>query len=246
MYSIGIDLAWKSNNPSGICISDEEGNLQILEVGVFSNEDLVSLCTPYLVDFSVVAIDAPLIVPNKNGIRSCELEFKKQKIHGQSVSILASNQSFLLKQFGEIRGADLVQMFTDTFAENGVLTAKIIETFPTATVIGLFKRKIPYKLSKAGNKNEMLNGMKELILEMKNVVWFDRILKQSRFEENFYLIKNGTVKDLKRFEDLLDAILCAHTAFHYLNKKINKKLVLRYREIFGDKSDGSIVFSLVF
>ena len=71
MYFVGVDLAWGELNQSGIAVIHTDGRL--LHVGVAQDDSSIAdAVAPYISDECLVAIDAPLIVKNATGHRSCE------------------------------------------------------------------------------------------------------------------------------------------------------------------------------
>jgi predicted RNase H-like nuclease len=71
MYFVGLDLAWGEKNQTGVAVIDSDGRL--LHLGVaHDDESIATAIAPYVADECLVAIDAPLIVPNETGARPCE------------------------------------------------------------------------------------------------------------------------------------------------------------------------------
>lgn len=234
LVSIGIDLAWKENGDSGIAILVDK-NLVLWQVSAFTNDDLVDILDPYLDQAAIIAIDAPLFVPNENGMRSCELEFKKQRISGLKISILGSNRRFLLNQFGTIRGENLVATL-QLKLPNGS-NSQFLETFPTASTVGIFGERIPYKFSAAKTKAGVITGMSRLIEMMMEHSWFSQYDEQIHSRISKHLVGKSSRSDLKELEDLLDALICVYTSWQTINAPDG---VVRCS---GDKKDGEIVYS---
>jgi len=76
---IGVDLAWgegtneKSANETGLVEIDETGN--VLDAGWARGiEAVVDWLTTHAKPSTLIAIDAPLVVPNATGMRTCERE----------------------------------------------------------------------------------------------------------------------------------------------------------------------------
>lgn len=61
MIIVGIDLAGKEENPSGICVLDRKVKIKLILKSLYSDEDIlkeIETCKP-----SLVVIDAPLSLP---------------------------------------------------------------------------------------------------------------------------------------------------------------------------------------
>ena len=73
---IGVDLAWKSRNPTGIAIM--EGDRSGAELTIVATLEAEASVLDFLRNYStantIVAIDAPLIITNELGQRACETE----------------------------------------------------------------------------------------------------------------------------------------------------------------------------
>ena len=71
MQFIGIDLAWGPNKSTGLCAIREDGI--VIDSGrVHADVQLLAWMKPHLGDGVFVAVDAPLIVPNRTGRRNCD------------------------------------------------------------------------------------------------------------------------------------------------------------------------------
>src|SRR3712207_1727850 len=70
-HFVGIDLAWGSKAATGLAVLNERGRL--LDVAtVHTDDDILSWVHSRAPSSCVVAIDAPIIVPNLTGRRECE------------------------------------------------------------------------------------------------------------------------------------------------------------------------------
>ena len=72
----GIDLAWSDRNLTGVCALDGDG-VVVDERLVGSDDEILDWISARLDGPAVVAIDAPLLVPNATGRRPCEAEVAK-------------------------------------------------------------------------------------------------------------------------------------------------------------------------
>ena len=72
MRFFGIDLAFSSKNPSGLCVLDERGALMNADY-LRSDEEIVGFIEQEADPIgNVIVVDAPLICVNETGQRPCE------------------------------------------------------------------------------------------------------------------------------------------------------------------------------
>ena len=227
--AVGIDLAWKEPGITGLCVLND-GILKRWDADVYSNTALTEIVHGIDCERCIVTIDAPLEVPNESGIRSCERAFKKTKIHGHYLSVLGSNRAFLSRQFGSIRGELLLQ---------GLVSDRIsvYETFPSASVVGMFGRRIPYKFSAGKTKAGVIAGMGTLLNSFRKHERFSTFAGELDSHVSHPLSLAKTRTELKYLEDKVDAFICAYTAWQ-LSVFDNKVRIVK-----EGQDDGSIVFS---
>ena len=73
MYFVGVDLAWGQRKPTGLAVLDEDGRLVHVSAAG-TDDEIVAALAPYVEGDCLVAIDAPLIVPNATGNRPAEAD----------------------------------------------------------------------------------------------------------------------------------------------------------------------------
>lgn len=73
MTSLGIDLAGKEENPTGVSILE---NHKIKSSIMHSNNEIIQKCES--INPNIVAIDAPLNFPKEEGLRECDLKLIKR------------------------------------------------------------------------------------------------------------------------------------------------------------------------
>lgn len=219
MNLIGIDLAWQSaKNTSAAAVGQLEGD--VLSIHDLS-EDLDSLGA--VVEFvgsyanvSGLAIDAPLVINNITGQRSCEKELSRM-YGARKASCHTSN----LTLYPGAPSVELGNMLTQQgFAHLGQPEESRwqIECYPHPAIIeifGLAERHL-YKKGNAAAKREGQIKLAELIRRLAH----SPVLKLSvdgRFDS--YLdelaIREKRGAALKKNEDALDAIICTHIAGIY-------------------------------
>ncbi|MAC84823.1 MAG: hypothetical protein CL624_11890, partial [Arcobacter sp.] len=92
MLYIGIDLAWSENNYSGVTLLDDN---KIIYTGVVSNlNEVITFIKKY--PDAILGVDAPLVVNNKTGNRSIEIEFLKD-YSSKKLGVYPVNRNLMLK-----------------------------------------------------------------------------------------------------------------------------------------------------
>lgn len=108
MKIVGVDLAGKEKNPTGLCVMDEKMKLMT----VYMNQEIIKLVE----NSDIVAIDAP-IMKGEPRMRNADRKLKK---YGAMSPKMKSMKSLTR------RGSDLAEKL-------GKMEIEIIEVFPTAT-----------------------------------------------------------------------------------------------------------------
>ena len=109
MYFVGIDLAWSTKNGSGVAIL--EGNKKqaklICADSLMSNEEIINYIKKHTKNKpALIAIDAPLIVPNETGRRIPE-ELTGKLFRQFDAGAHPSNRQRLSLWTGTIRGEEI-------------------------------------------------------------------------------------------------------------------------------------------
>jgi predicted RNase H-like nuclease len=69
---VGIDLAWSERNPSAVAVVESEGTLSRARDDLRTNQEICNYAGLREDEGAVIAIDAPLIVRNKDKQRPVE------------------------------------------------------------------------------------------------------------------------------------------------------------------------------
>jgi predicted RNase H-like nuclease len=236
MKLAGVDLAWMLGNPSGVAFGTLKDNTLILEAinhRPYSTDALSSA----LKGVDAVAVDAPLIINNQEGMRDCELELSRD-YGSRKASCMPTN----LDKYPSHPAVNLSNKLLDLgFAHLDISqTSKWqIECYPHPAIINLFNlsERLKYKSKRGMNVNDQRKGQARL-------GWLIRQLSSSRdlqlkipnhvqanslsFDKEYSL--KG--KQLKAHEDKLDAIICLYiAALHAIGKTVT----------YGTTSNGYIV-----
>lgn len=218
---LGIDLAWGTRAPTGLAVVAEDGALAA-SATVRTDDEIAAWLDGPGRDPVVVAIDAPLVVRNAAGMRTCErLVSRAFGAHGASCH--ASSRA--RPQFDPPR--------TETLARRhgwradpdpaGVATGAgpvAIEVYPHAAMVGLFTlgSVLPYK-AKAGRSTDLRRAaMLEVLYHLETVPEL-RLEEHRRWQELRAAVQGaGRHVDLERVEDEVDAVLCAHLAWLWAHR----------------------------
>lgn len=206
---VGIDLAW-STGWTGVAVVDAAGRL--LDSGRMRTDDEIAAWVEGLRGHPVVvAVDAPLVVPNDTGQRVAE------RLIGRAfgrfgASAHASNRTML--GGGESRAMRLARRFgwsVDPGLPAGAQQTVCLEVYPHPAMIALFG--LDYRLDyKKGSTARRAPGFAALVQHLEAVTELG-LVGQPRWTELRRLVAEPRPGDLTRIEDELDAIVCAHLAW---------------------------------
>ena len=228
---IGVDLGWYGK-PSGLASLDLAGsNLTLRDTARLEPVDEIIdwIQSEAGTGNAVVAVDAPLVIPNATGIRTAERQLNRdfRRFHagchaanlGRPFARNVTSFSRRLEMLGFVHGASNQPRQKGRFQ---------IEVHPHSACVSLFglSRILKYK---RGLREQRAKELKRL-----------RMLMQSRLPERepalcVSLPSIPRTGLLKPVEDRIDAILCAYIAAHWW-------LWARQRNrLYGTEEDGYIV-----
>ena len=171
-------------------------------------------------DSAFIAIDAPLIVPNKEGRREAErlvgLYFRKYDAGAHP-----ANRRRLSQWSGKIRGEEISKLLRkegflhSPYAKKFEKKRKFFEVFPHPSMVVLFKldRIIRYK---AKPKRDYEFRWKEFRKYQKYLKNLEKAKPSLILPKEFYKdVKKLRGQKLKDYEDMLDAVFCAYIAYYF-------------------------------
>lgn len=214
VHSIGIDLAWGERAQTGVAVLDASGRL-VLASGFGGDEDILTALRPYAEGPCVVAFDAPLVVTNATGSRPAERELNRDFARFDA----GAHPSNLAKpEFASgTRAARLASALSLPVSTDPALARRAIEVYPHAACIAIFRlgRTLKYK-NKSGRSLVAMRGellrLTQLLasladatpaLDLRTPIWDELVQSVSAAERK---------ADLRRAEDVVDAVLCAYVA----------------------------------
>ncbi len=223
MRFVGIDLAWSPHNRSGAAVLSAEGRLLGLCTLGADDEVLrfVDLWLPAVPQNApgLVAIDAPLAVPNSAGARPCDREVAAtfRRFHAGPYPANRHN----LGRYGGLRGEEIrTRLQAAGFHFNHRIAARqptrqVIEVFPHPAIVSLFHlpRVLEYK-SRPGR------ALAYRVSELARLR--DNLSALADADPPLHLPPEVSAMDLKRLsgralkeaEDRLDAVVCAYIALY--------------------------------
>ena len=238
---LGIDAAWSSKKPSGLALIEvpTDNKPKLVRAGRSYSEyingtikweknqqgtkpliDEVLKCSPVI---DVIALDIPLADYRIKGRRNAD-----QAVSRKYASRYAPTHSPTVDRPGEISTTIYEQLTKNGFkwATEYIDTPAFIEIYPHVSIIELFgyEERLKYKVDKRRNywpdispaerKTNIINNLNELRSKLKS-----EINNVGDMLTKLDVNKSYTIKFLKGYEDLLDALVCALTGYYYLNKK---------------------------
>ena len=176
MYFVGLDLAWGEKNHTGVAVIDPGGRL--LHVGSAQDDASIDAAiAPYVSDECLVAIDAPLIVPNAEGRRIAEIELGKDFMRFDAGPHSANKANPL---FDPPRGAALCARLDLDMDPESRAERRAIEVFPHPATVVLFRlpKILKYK------KGEVEDRRRELLQLMTLIEGLDKATPRLRVNHN--------------------------------------------------------------
>ncbi len=225
----GIDLAWSDRNSSGVCALDGTGRV-VDERTLHDDDGIVGWVESLLGGAAVVAVDAPLQVPNATGRRPCERELGA-RYGGRKAGPHPSNRTLLEGRMGRVRGEDLAARLEALgFAgpwQRGART--VMEVYPHPGLVEVFclPQRLRYKKGKVAERRAGLAALAALLDRLRDA---DPPLLGPALPE----IEALRGRALKALEDRLDARFCAWVASVWARHGTARV------HLFGDPAGGHI------
>ncbi|MBN2566719.1 DUF429 domain-containing protein [Candidatus Woesearchaeota archaeon] len=218
---IGIDLAWSTRNGTGVAAlaGDARSVRLIASDVVMTDDEILSFVEEHRGGGAChVAVDAPLLVPNRTGRRIAEVKVGELFRHHHAGAHPA-NRERLTQWTGSVRGEVIAQRLVEAgFAHDPYLQrhdpgSKVFEVYPHPSMVVLFglPRILQYK---AKPKRDYASRYREFGRYQKHLAALRRSTPSLVLPDTIINKKVEGMKGraLKRYEDLLDAVFCAYIA----------------------------------
>ncbi|NNC75903.1 MAG: DUF429 domain-containing protein, partial [Acidimicrobiia bacterium] len=220
-----------SGNLSGACAVDAAGRI-IDERMLGSDDDIIDWIKSHLAARTVVAIDAPLQVPNETGRRPCETELSRD-YGSRKAGPHSSNRSLLMGIHRLIRGEEIAARlaylgFGDPWAGS---IRTVLEAYPHPAIIEAFglPERLIYKAKKGVSVADRRRGLRTLSCLIATLADATPPLHGPSVSIDDSV--RGAA--LKAVEDRLDARICAWVAAIWGQKPSQIRL-------YGDGETGHI------
>ncbi|MFN8477108.1 MAG: DUF429 domain-containing protein [Kouleothrix sp.] len=221
MLFIGLDLAWTPHNPTGAALVRATGSGgALVGTAVLGSLDTIVdyvLAAAPASTPALVAVDAPLCVPNTTGSRPSERELAAVFAKYQA-SAHPANRSLPSFRQGA-RGEQLVTRllahgFThDCAITPGVPVRQVIEVYPHAAMVALFglPRTLKYKAKPRRTRATRLDAWQHYQAHLAGLAAADPpLVGLEQFVAQDVAALRG--RALKDYEDQADAVMCAYIA----------------------------------
>jgi len=223
MLFMGVDLAWSERNGSGIAVIEGDEHRGELRFGsiAMSDAEIAGLIQTHVGDQpALIAIDAPLIVPNEEGRRPADALVSKL-FRKQHAGAYPANRKRLSQWSGKVRGEEISKLLEaqgfaqDPYIKRFEKARKFFEVYPHPSMVVLFelKKVIPYKKKQARDHGSIWRAFKSYQACLKSLESATPALTIPKeiIEKDVRGLKGQALKD---YEDLLDAIFCAYIAYY--------------------------------
>lgn len=236
MILAGIDLAWTENNPTAIAYGKLEGDTVTVTSITYGLITPAQICSDLINEKVMgVAIDAPLIIKNKTGMRECEMSIGRE-FGSRKASCMPTN----LDKYSDHPGVELATLLgTEGYGHLNGTNKWQVECYPHPAIINIFglPERLKYKKKKGVRVADQRRGLHRLGSLLRNLA-SSSVLKliisncvqvtDVTFDQEY----NLSGRSLKAHEDKLDAIVCLYMAALHALKQTN---------IHGSIIDGYIV-----
>jgi predicted RNase H-like nuclease len=243
---IGLDLAWSERNLTGAAVlrgGPEAATLLAAPTLLRSLDEIVAYVQAYAGSGpAIVAVDAPLWVPNAAGQRRAEAELNALFRVYEAGAHPANRRLLARGEQGTIRGEALVAALrTHGFLPAAQIDAAapgrlITEVFPHPAMIAIFTlvRTLKYKAKPGRSLAERHAAWAAYQQHLRDLTHADPALSGDlRLLDIATAELNGAA--LKRYEDQVDALFCAYLALY-----IHRWGAARCRT-FGSLAEGWII-----
>ena len=222
MLFVGIDLAWSEKNWSGIAILEGAKNKATLKyaTNVLSNDEIKEHIIKIKDQDALIAIDAPLIVPNQDGRRIAE-KIVGDLFRKYNAGAHPANRKRLSQWSGNIRGEEISKILEqNNFIHNPYIEQfkkqrAFFEVYPHPSMVVLFKlqKVLPYKAKPKRDYPSRWKVFKQYQSYLKELSKSSpQLILPKEITEKKVEILRG--QKLKEYEDLLDSIFCAYIAYY--------------------------------
>lgn len=237
---IGVDLAWQTDRkPTGaVVLRGDCSGAELVSASILrSSQGVLDFVLAHTEENTVLAIDAPLIITNATGQRTCETLVGK-RYGSREASCHTSNLARFSNALSlQLTSAFLTQGFVHVDRERNERRGRLLsEVYPHAAMVALFNlpKIIKYKKGLVATKRqglvELQNLLGTLVTKEPALVLTEPL--RSLIGKDVNLIAG---RSLKEYEDCLDALFCAYLAYYFWYWGWDRN------ELFGNVESGYIL-----
>ena len=219
MKFVGIDLAWSPRNRSGGIVLNAGGRVQAATASLAGDEEIIDFVTGAIPsgEPGIIAIDAPLAVPNETGGRPCDKQLAAVFRRFEAGPYPANRHN--LAAYGGLRAEAITHRLRylgfrhDPRVVRQIDTRQVIEVFPHPASVSLFdlERTLKYKARSGRDYASRWRALARLRSHLISLAGADPPLTLPP-DLAHLPIEGRRGKAFKETEDLLDALVCAYSA----------------------------------
>ncbi len=230
--ALGIDLAWSDGKTSGMCaLKRTSGQWEVVEsvAEPWPNCKIVDWTLDHAGRTTVVAIDAPLWIPNETGVRSCD-----RTVASKYAKYLIGVHSCNRRRFADFPRNEAIReelMDRGGFVEAPERGSRVFfETYPHPAIVNVLRlsKRVPYKKGRVAKRRRRLRWLAEMLLAELPIA-SPTVAKSNPLDEVLRPDFDGLRgKALKAAEDRIDGLVCAYCAASWIetgcarNERIGK------------------------
>jgi histidinol-phosphate phosphatase family protein len=218
---VGLDLAWSPRNPSGGVVLSAKGCVLAATSALGSDDQILTFVTEVVPPNTsgLVAIDAPLSVPNPNGSRLCDRQVASVFGRYHAAPYPANLQN--LERYGGLRAESIRRELEalgfehDPAIQRQIDARRVIEVFPHPASVSLFQlnRTLKYKARSKRTYSLRWRELHQLRQHLDSL----RDATPPLFIPLDLMsapIEGLRGRRFKALEDTLDATVCAYSALY--------------------------------
>jgi predicted RNase H-like nuclease len=220
MHFVGVDLAWGPRNRTGLAVLDGNGRLLDLRTAV-TDQEILAWLRPWTAGPCLVAIDAPLVVPNASGQRRCESlvgrYFGRQQAFAHSSNRGNPHFAPVPRALGL---ADALDLDVDPQSPGA---RRAVEVYPHPALVSLFDLPVVLRYkNKPGRDLELLRSETLRLLDLMDglaTAAVPLVTAGAPAGDEWRRIRQvvtgaGRKSELRRVEDGIDAVVAAYIALY--------------------------------
>jgi predicted RNase H-like nuclease len=218
--AIGIDPSWVLTHPTGICAIESAGDgwtVISTHASVMTVDHISASVATYPGDPAVVAVDAPLWIPNRTGIRDCDREVVSRYIR-RKIGVYPCNNTIASRRGWKTVDIRIALQQVGFVEAPAAGPSVYFETYPHPALVNMLDLPFrpEYKKGRIANRRAGLHQLGEQLLAYAsaNAVTFkDPTVRDATIPPDVNVL-NG--RELKLAEDRLDAFVCALIAMSWI------------------------------